>query len=283
MESAGSLRAPPTLPSAALAISSAPASSDLNSRAFSIAISAWSRKDFGLGDFSGPENIGSFPHADADCHASVMPMPVVALATAAARLMRAYSVQVETLRRLRHGGDQYVRVEHVHVNDGGQAVIGNGKTAGSGDAARGPTLIPHANARPCAAEESTAENSRIARAQRQRSDSSGGPGLLISHMQTKDQPKDGRSPGYSAEIAETICERLINGESLRAICADPRMPAKATVFRWLASNQEFRRSYALARECQAEDLAFEILEIADDGSGDYVKKTESWKSDLGLR
>ena len=92
-------------------------------------------------------------------------------------------------------------------------------------------------------------------------------------MQTKNQPKDGRSLGYSAEIAETICERLINGESLRAICADPRMPAKATVFRWLARNQEFRRSYALARECQAEDLAFEILEIADDSSRDYVKKT----------
>jgi hypothetical protein len=59
---------------------------------------------------------------------------VVALATAAARLMRAYSAQVETLRRLRHGGDQYVRVEHVHVNDGGQAVIGNMKSAGSGAA-----------------------------------------------------------------------------------------------------------------------------------------------------
>ena len=39
--------------------------------------------------------------------------------------MRAYSVQVETLRRLRHGGDQYVRVEHVHIGDGGQAIIGN--------------------------------------------------------------------------------------------------------------------------------------------------------------
>jgi hypothetical protein len=59
---------------------------------------------------------------------------VVALATAAARLTRAYSVQVETLRRLRHGGDQYVRVEHVHVNDGGQAIVGNVKTAGSGAA-----------------------------------------------------------------------------------------------------------------------------------------------------
>ena len=70
---------------------------------------------------------------------------VAALATAAARLMRTYSVQVEALRRLRHGGDQYVRVEHVHVNDGGQAVIGNVKTAGSGDAARGSALTPHAN------------------------------------------------------------------------------------------------------------------------------------------
>jgi hypothetical protein len=45
---------------------------------------------------------------------------VVALATAAARLMRAYSVQVETLRRLRHGGDQYVRVEPRGWNSGGK-------------------------------------------------------------------------------------------------------------------------------------------------------------------
>ncbi len=52
----------------------------------------------------------------------------IALASAAARLLRAYSAQVETLRRLRHGGDQYVRVEHVHVNDGGQAVVGNVRT-----------------------------------------------------------------------------------------------------------------------------------------------------------
>ena len=52
---------------------------------------------------------------------------VAALGSAAARLLRAYSIQVEVLRRLRHGGQQYVRVEHVHVSDGGQAVIGNVK------------------------------------------------------------------------------------------------------------------------------------------------------------
>jgi hypothetical protein len=46
-------------------------------------------------------------------------------ASAAAKLLRAYATQVETLRRLRNGGSQVVRVEHVHVNEGGQAVIGN--------------------------------------------------------------------------------------------------------------------------------------------------------------
>jgi hypothetical protein len=52
---------------------------------------------------------------------------VMAFGSAAARLMRAYATQVEVLRRLRNGGQQFVRVEHVHVNDGGQAIVGNVK------------------------------------------------------------------------------------------------------------------------------------------------------------
>ena len=96
---------------------------------------------------------------------------------------------------------------------------------------------------------------------------------MIGTMQTKDPPKRSRSPGYSTEIADTISNRLINGESLRTICADPAMPARATVFRWLASNQEFRRSYVRARECWEEDILDEILEIADDSSRDYVQRT----------
>jgi hypothetical protein len=63
---------------------------------------------------------------------------VIALASAAARLLRAYSGQVETLRRLRHGGDQYVRVEHVHVNEGGQALIGNVQTQDGSGQPTGP-------------------------------------------------------------------------------------------------------------------------------------------------
>ena len=34
-------------------------------------------------------------------------------------------------------------------------------------------------------------------------------------------------------------ERVVSGESLRTICVNPAMPA--TVFHWLASNQEFRQ------------------------------------------
>jgi hypothetical protein len=39
--------------------------------------------------------------------------------------MKTYTMQMEVFRRLRTGGQQTVRVEHVHVNDGGQAAIGN--------------------------------------------------------------------------------------------------------------------------------------------------------------
>jgi hypothetical protein len=49
---------------------------------------------------------------------------VAAMASTAARLLRAYATQVEALRRLRNGGSQTVRVEHVHVNEGGQAIVG---------------------------------------------------------------------------------------------------------------------------------------------------------------
>ena len=50
---------------------------------------------------------------------------IAAFGSAAARLMKTFTLQIETLRRLRNGGQQFVRVEHVHVNDGGRAVIGN--------------------------------------------------------------------------------------------------------------------------------------------------------------
>ncbi|WP_313217538.1 terminase small subunit protein [Stenotrophomonas sp.] len=88
----------------------------------------------------------------------------------------------------------------------------------------------------------------------------------------------GRPSDYSDEIAELICERIADGQSLKAICADEAMPGRSTVFRWLASRETFRDMYAHAREEQAETLADEIVGIADeretrvvmDGEGDAV-------------
>jgi hypothetical protein len=53
---------------------------------------------------------------------------VLATATAASRLSRSFAILAETLRRLRTGGSQVIRIERVEVSDGGQTVIGNFKT-----------------------------------------------------------------------------------------------------------------------------------------------------------
>lgn len=81
----------------------------------------------------------------------------------------------------------------------------------------------------------------------------------------------GRPSDYSQEVADAICERIADGQSLRTICAADEMPNKSTVFRWLAVNEAFRDQYARARESQADALFDEILEIADDGTNDYAE------------
>jgi len=43
----------------------------------------------------------------------------------AVKLLRTFTLQAETLAKLRRGGGQTVRVEHVHVHAGAQAIVGN--------------------------------------------------------------------------------------------------------------------------------------------------------------
>lgn len=86
------------------------------------------------------------------------------------------------------------------------------------------------------------------------------------------ETKIGRPSDYTPELATAICLRLVDGESLRTICASPDMPDKATVFRWLARHDDFRDQYARAREAQAERLFEECLDIADDATGDWAAK-----------
>jgi len=80
----------------------------------------------------------------------------------------------------------------------------------------------------------------------------------------------GRPSDFTPEIAGRICEELIEGKSLREICKAEDMPSASTVCRWLGQHEAFREQYARAREAQADTLFDEILEIADDGTNDYV-------------
>jgi hypothetical protein len=41
------------------------------------------------------------------------------------KLARTFAAQVEALRRYRSGGEQKMTVQHVHVAEGGQAIVGN--------------------------------------------------------------------------------------------------------------------------------------------------------------
>lgn len=80
----------------------------------------------------------------------------------------------------------------------------------------------------------------------------------------------GRPLEFNQEIADEICERLADGESLRRICLDERMPPRRTVFGWLMNPklEQFKHQYTYARELQAENFADEMTDIADLGEVD---------------
>ena len=95
-------------------------------------------------------------------------------------------------------------------------------------------------------------------------------------QKSKPKPKARRGRGrptrYTPKVAVDICTRLAEGESLRAICMDNAIPARSTVLGWLfdGEHEDFMDQYARAREAQAEARADEIVDIADDVTGDFT-------------
>lgn len=64
------------------------------------------------------------------------------------------------------------------------------------------------------------------------------------------------------EVKDTICARIADGESLRAISKDEAMPGRRTVLEWLEQDEAFRAKYARAREAQGDHMDDLILETA---------------------
>lgn len=81
----------------------------------------------------------------------------------------------------------------------------------------------------------------------------------------------GRPTDYTQELADKICEELAEGVSLRTVCVAEAMPAARTVFRWLRTNEQFCQQYARAKQESADAMAEDILDIADDGTNDWME------------
>lgn len=65
-------------------------------------------------------------------HPMLASSTIASVGNVTAKLMRAFSGQVEALAKLRRPADQVIRVERVNVEPGGQALIGNMNYPGSG-------------------------------------------------------------------------------------------------------------------------------------------------------
>ena len=83
----------------------------------------------------------------------------------------------------------------------------------------------------------------------------------------------GRKPKLDPnEKLPLILARLELGEPLAVICRDDGMPSVVTVWRWEQESEETAKSIARARERGFDMIAADCLEIADDGTNDYIEK-----------
>ncbi len=91
----------------------------------------------------------------------------------------------------------------------------------------------------------------------------------------------GRPSDYNLEVANQICAEIALGFSLRTICKAESMPSVVTIFSWIQKYPEFLKQYEKAKEEQADTLAEEMLDIADDGSNDWMVRLGKDQQSIG--
>ena len=94
----------------------------------------------------------------------------------------------------------------------------------------------------------------------------------------KSRDKAGRPTIYTEKLANEICEYLASGKPLTKFCKQEGAPKYCTIMRWLwresAYKKDWNEKYAMARKQQAEHFVDDIIEISDDGTNDYIEKTD---------
>lgn len=86
----------------------------------------------------------------------------------------------------------------------------------------------------------------------------------------------GRPTIYTDELVDEICSRIASGESMNSICKSENMPVMSTVMLWLVDGKHarFSEKYAESRRIQAETLADELFDIADNGTNDWMTRND---------
>jgi len=84
----------------------------------------------------------------------------------------------------------------------------------------------------------------------------------------------GYSQKQKEDIINTICKEIAdNKESLRGALRKDGMPDKNQFYKWIRDQESFREQYARACDERADAIFEEMLEIADDGRNDFMKKS----------
>lgn len=93
---------------------------------------------------------------------------------------------------------------------------------------------------------------------------------------TKTPKKNGRPELFNQELADKVLEAIATSQkSLRTICSEEGMPSVTTVLKWLREDKNgFATQYARAKEEQADLLVEDMLDIADDGTNDFMTITK---------
>lgn len=85
-------------------------------------------------------------------------------------------------------------------------------------------------------------------------------------------------PAYNEEYAQSACDALESGITLREHCrmqrqVDPSYPSANTFYCWAVDNvQGFANRYARSRYLLLQHWAEEIIEISDDGRNDWMER-----------
>lgn len=99
------------------------------------------------------------------------------------------------------------------------------------------------------------------------------PAAAIKKAATPPRRRRGRPTKYTAAIGKAICKMLGMGLSVRKIGKREAMPSATTIISWsLDPDHPFSVQFARASVVKYHIMAEELLDIADDGSNDWMER-----------